>query len=202
MARQIIAIDIDDVIADSTEALRLKVNEKTGASLTREHYQVEGEYWGYYERVWTAHGLKDKVPKGMLDSEMIADQSYVLLLPGVSFAIGELSKRFDIALVTARHKEWEEATHEWLKEHFGNVFIDVHFAGNLRMGHTQTKGELCKEVGAKWLIDDNPMHCKTALDEGLQGILFGEYGWHYELPEGLVHCKDWPAVLEYFDAIG
>jgi hypothetical protein len=47
------------------------------------------------------------------------------------------------------------------------------------------------------LIDDNEEHIQSALDQGLDTILFGEYGWQHGAPQGTVVCKDWPAVLEY-----
>jgi FMN phosphatase YigB (HAD superfamily) len=199
MKRRIIAIDIDDVIAHSSEAFRLRVNKYTGADLTREHYSVEGDYYGYYERVWEAHGLGDKINFDVFEEEMAEDQSHVPLLPGAAFAIGELSKRFDIILVTARNPAWEKATLKWVKKHFGSTFSSVHFAGKYYDENQQTKGELCKSMGANWLIDDNPEHCQSAVDAGLEAILFGDYGWHYKAGPHLTRCKDWPAVLDYFD---
>jgi len=199
MNRQIIAIDLDDVLADSTESLRLLVNERAGSELTKKHYKVNGEYWGYYERVWQTHGLEDKVSFEQLNSEMVDDQSHVPLLPGASFAVGELSKRFDLVVVTSRNPDWESATNKWLKSQFGNIFTGVHFADSRKASERKTKGELCREVGAKWLIDDHPAHCLSAAKEGVQGMLFGEYGWHDGVPEGVISCKDWPEVAEYFN---
>lgn len=40
--KQTIAIDIDDVIADSTEALRLSVNERTGAAFINNKPLTDG----------------------------------------------------------------------------------------------------------------------------------------------------------------
>lgn len=57
MKRQIIAIDVDDVIADSTEVTRLVVNKNLGIDLQVEHYRVPGDFNNYYEDVWRAHGL-------------------------------------------------------------------------------------------------------------------------------------------------
>jgi hypothetical protein len=57
MLREKLAIDIDDVLANSTDALRLFVNLKRGVDLTEEHYKIEAEYWGYYESVWAQHGI-------------------------------------------------------------------------------------------------------------------------------------------------
>lgn len=195
-SKQIIAIDIDDVIAASTESLRLAVNERHNAALTPEHYQIDADYWGYYERVWEMHGLE--VDFDDLNQDMAHDQSHVPLLPGATFAIGELSKKFDIVLVTSRDPAWEKATLEWLKRHFGDVFSAVHFAGNSKHNGTLSKGELCKQAGAFLLIDDNPEHCRSAIEHGLEAVLFGSYGWHTST-QGLHICQDWPQLLEYIN---
>ena len=63
----------------------------------------------------------------------------------------------------------------------------------------KTKGELCQELNVSWLIDDNPEHCLSAVDAGVEAILFGEYGWHHEAPMHLTRCKDWPSVVDYFN---
>ncbi len=196
---QTIAIDIDDVIAESTNALRLLVNERTGADLTREHYMVEGEYRGYYSRVWQEHGLSDKISFEQVAAEMAIDQSHVPLLPGASFAVHELSKRFHIILITARDPIWEKETRRWFKDHFAQDDIEVYFIGYHKTDTSKTKGQLCRDLGASLLIDDNPEHCQSVIDEGIKAILFGEYGWHTTIPKEAIICKDWPAVMEYIN---
>lgn len=197
MNKPIIAIDIDDVVADSTESLRQTVNSRLSINLSREDYVIDADYWGYYERVWENHGITD-VDYDDLHSEMAIDQSHVPLLPGAAFAIGEISKRFDIAMVTARSLKWEKATLEWLKKHFGEGFLSVHFAGS-KSG--KSKGELCSDIGAKILIDDNVGHCISAKDNGMGAILFGDYGWQKGDMTDIVRCKDWPEVLRYLDGV-
>lgn len=197
--KKVIAIDIDDVIADSTEAFRKRVNEHTGANLQPHHYKVQGEYWGYYERVWAEHGIE--LNQDEMDAEMIIDQSRISLLPGAGFAISELSKKHKVVIVTARDPRWEEATRKWLQKHFGKDAPRLYFSEAHRKFSSQTKGQICKDLGASWLIDDNVNHCQTAQDEGVQPVLFGSYGWHYDVPEDFPRCRDWQAVLEYFDAV-
>lgn len=196
--KQVIAVDVDDVIADTTEALRHAVNKRTGATLRFEDYKVESDYWGYYERVWQQHGLDLTLTD--MEAEMVADQGKVPLLPGAAFALGELSKKYKIVLVTSRNPSWEKATQAWLKTHFSEHTLELYFA---KSHETQTgeksKGEICLEVGASWLIDDNPHHCLSALESGVKAVLFGVHGWQHDAPANLLRCKDWPAVLEYFD---
>lgn len=196
-AKQTVSIDIDDVIADSTEAMRLLVNERTGAILTREDYfNVGGEYWGYYERVWREHGLHDQVSFKDLSAEMAVDQSHVPLLPGAEFAVHELLKQFNVVFVTSRDASWESATRRWLSEQFQHDEPQVYFAEHHKDVRAKTKGQLCKELGAVLHIDDNVAHCQSVLDEGIAAILFGSYGWQTDIPSGLTCCKDWPEVLE------
>jgi hypothetical protein len=66
----------------------------------------------------------------------------------------------------------------------------------------QTKGELLKSLGAQYHIDDQPKHCISALQQGIQPLLFGDYSWNrsVELPEGIVRVKNWQEVTEYFNA--
>lgn len=202
MSKPVIAIDIDDVIADSTESVRLSVNKKLGTELRHEHYRIPADYWDYYETVWATHGLSDKISYEDHSEEMTTNQSDVTLLPGAQFAISELAKRFDLVLITARDPRWQDATKAWLKVNFkDSVFKALHFAGSNKIKGVKTKGEQAVEVGASWLIDDNPDNCQTALDAGVEVILFGDYGWHYKAPVNMTRCKDWPAVLEYFERI-
>ncbi len=200
MRRPTIAIDIDDTIADSTESLRLLVNKRVGVELSKEAYKVQGEYWGYYERVWEAHGLTGKVSHDDFAKEMVDDQSHVPLLPGALLAIQELSKRYTVILLTARDSSWELATRRWLRDRFGDFDVDLYFCESHKDAKAKTKGELCKDIEARLLIDDNVGHCQSALDSGVEAILFGEYGWHTNTPNGVRKCKDWQAVLEYLAA--
>ncbi len=197
--KQTIAVDIDDVIAGSTDALRKLVNKRTGSKLTQAHYRVPDDYWGYYERVWQTHGIDGEISLISFQEEMAVDQSHIPLLPGASFALNELAKKFHIILITSRYKTQEQATRKWLKNHFGDALSDVYFTRSHVEATEKTKGELCKDLGVSWLIDDNVDYCASALANGIEAILFGEYGWHQNVPDNLILCKDWPSILDYFD---
>lgn len=202
MGKPIIAIDIDDVLAQGTESLRLEVNKRLGVDLRPEHYAVPGDYWGYYEQVWQAHGLGGRITMEELDPQMVKDQSHVPPFEQAREVLQHLLKKYRLIVVTARNIDWEFATKEWLASHFPDIFESIYFAGH-HDGSKQTKGELCQELGARWLIDDNIGHAQTALEKGIQVILFGEYGWHTgkEVHEEIKRCKDWQAVREHFDGL-
>ncbi len=190
-----IAIDIDDVTADSTESLRLLINARLGVNLSREAYRVPSGRADYYKYVWQSNGLGD-IDYTALEAEMEVDQSHVPLMQGVKDAITLLSKDYDVVFVTARDVSWEKATRQWFMHHFDGD-IELYFSEGYR-NKGMTKGQICKEIGATWLIDDVPKHCESALKEGLRAILFGDYGWHGDPPEGVIRCADWKAVQKVF----
>lgn len=59
-SKLIIAIDIDDVIAASTESLRLAVNERHNAALTPEHYEIDADS-SFREQVYS---IVSQIPNG------------------------------------------------------------------------------------------------------------------------------------------
>ncbi|HLA48993.1 MAG TPA: hypothetical protein VJY84_00415, partial [Candidatus Saccharimonadales bacterium] len=64
------------------------------------------------------------------------------------------------------------------------------------------KAEVCREIGADYLVDDQPKHCLAAADAGITALLFGDYKWTRvnNLPKNVIKVRNWPAVLEYFNA--
>lgn len=189
--KKTIAIDIDDTIAETLEAFRKKANEHSGTSLAAEDYTIEADYWGYYEQVWAQHGMMDLVSTAKVYEDLHTNQSDVPLLPGAEFAVSELMKKYKIVLITARDPKWERATRDWLKGQFGVRAPEPYFNQAHRDSGSKTKGQICKDIGAKWLIDDNVEHCLSAVQEEVVPILFGSYGWQYRAPESLARCKDW-----------
>jgi FMN phosphatase YigB (HAD superfamily) len=198
--KKIIAIDIDDVLASSTELIRLAANKATGLSLEPHHYAVPGPYWSYYEHVLEANGITDKNEQKRILDDWITNHSDAEPVQGAIGALTALSQQFNIVLITARDPKIRDDTEHWLKKHFTGLYDDLHVIGNFKVvDKPKTKGEVCAEIGASWLIDDNPEHCLSAINHGIETILFGDYGWHFDAPEHLTACKDWPAVLEYFN---
>lgn len=194
MKREFITVDIDDVIADSTEAFRTAVNQHTSANLTPDDYRTPyTSYNRYYEHVWQKHGLK--VSYDEVSAPMLVDQSHVPLVEGADEALRVLHKWYDLATITQRPENWELATVEYLGNKLTGLALEVHFVKK-RPG--VTKGQICKELGVSWHIDDNPDYCQTVLDEGIGAILFGEYGWHHTVPEGAIACRNWGEVVEFF----
>lgn len=198
--KKVIAVDIDDVLADSTDLIRVFANRATGLQLEPHHYAVPGPYWSYYEHVLAMNGVADEELRKKILEEWISNHDETKPMQGAVEALTVLSQKYTIVLITARDPKIRSDTEDWLKKHFAGLYDDLHVIGNFKVvDKPKSKGQVCLEVGASWLIDDNPEHCKSAIEHGLDTLLFGDYGWHFDAPEHLTKCKDWASVLEYFD---
>ena len=195
-----IAVDIDDVVADSLEATRLWANQKAGVDLQPHHYHVDEDYWSYYNRIWASHGIPETINFDVFMADLAAGLIDTPLVAGAAFAIKELSKHHDIVLITSRDPVQETATRQWLDQSL-SPDIPLYFANNPLVNiNASSKGELCAQLGAELLIDDNINNCQSAIDHDVDAVVFGFYGWNEKSEAHLVRCKDWPAVLEYIDA--
>lgn len=198
--KPIIAVDVDDVIADTTEHWRLEVNKRANLELQPEHWQVPGDYKGYYERLWKKHAVNHLISIEDIDAFMMTDQSSVPVMKEAQDVLSILAEHFRFVVVTARNTAQKDETLRWLSTLFPDVFEEIHFT--YKDDVKRTKGEICAEIGASWLIDDNPGHCQDALDNGIKTILFGTYGWHTEIPKGAVICKTWTDIAKVLNERG
>lgn len=197
--RMKIAVDIDDVVADSLEATRLWANRKAGVDLQPHHYHVDEDYWSYYNRIWASHGIPETINFEVFTQDLAAGLIDTPLVAGAAFAIKELNKQHDIVLITSRDPAQERATRQWLADNLGDD-IPLYFAKNpLVNAGAASKGELCVRLGVELLIDDNLSNCQSAVDHGIDAVVFGFYGWNEKSEPHLVRCRDWPAVVEYVD---
>ena len=203
MKREVIAVDIDDVVSSQVDALIQFSNETFGTKLTRDDFMAPGEYWSYYKMIWglgEEEGskrfqtfLEHKIPlKQSIDEQTVN-------------ALRELKKNYNLEVVTSRREEFKDGTIEWLAKAIPEVFNGVHFVYLWDEPNEQaTKAKVCREIGAGYLIDDNAEHCNIAAEAGVHSLLFGTYGWniYQDLHPNVTRVEDWQGVLNYFHEKG
>ncbi len=189
--KQIVAVDIDDVLAPSAVNLVAFSNKRWGTSLTIDDYDEHwGSMWklGYDETKrraveWHASG---EIGKYQPDEHACS-------------VLESLKDQYAFVIITSRRSITAPETLEWIEYFYRGVFQEVRFAGfyDNKHGHTLTKAELCQDVGANYLIDDQLKHCLAASEVGITALLYGDYKWNCleePLPQGVKRVKDWPAV--------
>lgn len=198
MGRLVVAVDIDDVLLESGAAIIADYNRRFGTRL------LPGDYYGQHDL--SAWGNVDPTTAIQRVEEYVQSVTFINREPmrSVADSLRHLAERYELHAVTGRGDLVRDATNVWLEQYFPAVFVSANFSNMYDAQKRRSKGEICVEMGASFLIDDHIPHAKSAADHGLKVVLYGDYPWNQtdELPQGVVRAKDWPAVLEYFDGIG
>ncbi|HSX16618.1 MAG TPA: hypothetical protein VLH86_00770 [Patescibacteria group bacterium] len=202
MSQQTIAVDIDDVLAAGSEGFATFSNERWGTNITAEDYTENfGLAWG----VPLEEALK-RVDEYLASGAHGRFRHFDDALP----VLQRLAKRYKLVVVTSRRVFLKPETDAWVERHFPGIFEEIRYAGffeksdasNVHARLQHTKAELLKELGADYLIDDQPKHCYGAAAVGVTSLLFGEYKRNRdikELPAGVIRAKSWSEVGRYFN---
>lgn len=202
MTRKIIAVDIDDVMSHSAEWFVEYLNRTRGIALAIEDYQDD----------WTKMlSIELDEMRAMMRDIFTSGDFVRSAKPNIDalHVLQKLAKNYDIISVTSRSSLGLDDTRDWLDQNFPGIFADLHFLDmwnrekngpDSSMLHV-SKGDICQELGAHYLIDDQPKHCNGAAECGVKTVLFGNYAWNRdaEIVDGVVRAKTWNDVAKYFD---
>jgi 5'(3')-deoxyribonucleotidase len=192
-----IAVDIDEVLAASAEGFVKFSNQRWGTSLTVDDYD---EHWA---EMWNISKEEAEKRFDIYSGEKIV-RGYRALTEAKEI-LKKLSGKFRLVIATSRSSVLNEDTVMWIDQHFPEIFENIHHSGIYdKPGpgrHLLTKADLLQEIGADYLIDDQTKHCIGATQVGVKAILFGDYSWNNDvkLPPGIVRCKNWQEVGDYFN---
>lgn len=192
MKKPVLVCDIDDVVFPFIPEVAKHYNQRHQANLTPEDFVS----YDFYE-VW---GGTQQEANAIIESFLAEPWLELTPIEGAVEAFTRLKQDFDIVMVTARNGIFETTTAAWLRAHFSDLFSGIVFAGNPHDGRGyRTKGEICRELGAVLIIDDHPGNVMSAVQQGVDGILFGIHAWtrQAEAHDRVARCQDWSAVEEY-----
>lgn len=196
-SKPVIAIDVDDVLADSAQGFVEFSNQRWGTHLTVEDYDERwSKMWGVdiEEERRRAHVIYNaKVVKGFKHFEEA--------IP----VLTRLKSHYKLVITTSRSKFVEKETLVWLNTHYADIFDAIYLSGFYdelkEHSHKHTKAELCQEIGASYLIDDHPKHCLAASEVGMKCLLFGDYSWNRDskITNNMKRVASWKEVEKFFD---
>ena len=149
--RPIIAVDVDEVLADFIPTLAGYHNDTFGSSLTsRSFFSYE------FHDVWG--GSVEECNEKMLSFfESSHFREKVPPIEGAYEALRGLKERMgaELHIVTSRQHAIKDITLEWIDKHFPGVFKAVHFGNHYaKEGMKKSKPQMCEEIGALCIIDD------------------------------------------------
>ncbi|PON39200.1 5'(3')-deoxyribonucleotidase [Trema orientale] len=102
-------------------------------------------------------------------------------LPGAQKALHKLSRFCNLSVVTSRQNAIKDHTIEWIERHYPGLFQEIHFGNHFALdGVSRPKSDICRSLGAKFLIDDNPRYAIECAEVGIRVLLFdyeNSYPW-------------------------
>ena len=197
MPKPIIAVDIDDVLSRTAQSIIDYGNHHWGHANTLEDFTEQlSQMWQVdieeAHRRWEAF-----MNSGVMEQFDV--------IPEAKEVLEKLAERYTLIAVTSRRDSLLGITKEWLDANYPGSITEIVGAKIYGEGktdpHILTKAEVLQELGADYLIDDQPKHCIGAAGVGVAGVLYGGYPWNknVEIPSGVTRCDTWQSVLEYFD---
>ncbi|MDR3614211.1 MAG: hypothetical protein P4L53_11665 [Candidatus Obscuribacterales bacterium] len=174
----IIAVDMDEVVADALDEHLSRYNALYNAGVTKDHL--------------TGRHLRDVIPyEHRQETEQIVHSedffADLKVMSGAQEVLKALSQEYEIFITTAAMEVPKSFTakYEWLGKHFPFISpMNYVFCGSKHI------------IAADYLIDDNVRHFK--LFKG-KGILFDAP--HNRQVTGYTRVKDWQDVARLFASI-
>lgn len=188
--KKVIAVDIDEVLADFLTYFVYFHNLMYKTSKKREDFKNYHLHEGF------------QVDRDEMHIRYMEFKTFSLLerLKPIKGSKEGIKKLIDLGftphLLTARPKVIEKETRKWLDIHFKGIDLPLHFARDER-DKFKKKSLVCKELGAKIIIED---HLENALDCSENGIkvFLIDAPWNQteSLPENVVRVKSWKDIIK------
>lgn len=186
-----IAIDLDDTLVPTVELLVKEMFKDKSFSAFKGYHSITD--FSFEEEMALYRYIRAK----------INEQDIINFKPivGAKSIVKELSKKYELYILTARTKDVKKHTREWVKHHFPGMFKKIIFSTYIVKGEFLiTKGKLCKKNNITLLIDDQRDYILDAQKHDIKTIVFdykGEYAWaKAEYPKSTPIAKDWKEVLK------
>ena len=190
-----IAIDCDDVLAETIDALLEYYNYNiNGKSITRndviahEFDNIKAYNYSFEERY-----------KKDLDFFLNHDALYK-----IKPVIGSKEKLLKfkemwhrLYMVTGRPDELKQHTYDWVEMHYPNLFEDIYFL-NLDKVDGIPKSEICLKLDVEFLVDDDIRFARDVAEKWIKVYLLDK-PWNREYNESIdkwiVKIKNWNEIV-------
>ncbi len=195
--KPIVAIDCDDVLFPFISNF-IEYN-------TRHHETyVPIEHFNTF-RLHDVYNLSlDEASRRVEQFLLNADIEQFQPLPGAQETVSCLKEKYNLVVVTARLSTLERVTIQYLDRYFPDAFSGIYLGNHFGEGTTRSKIEICREVNAKILIDDQPGYVLECYSNGMGAIIFGEYQWNKGLEKehhSLNRARTWHEVPPLVNAL-
>ena len=191
----ILAIDIDEVLADFSAGLVKYYKKQHGIKLR--NFNIDNTEW------WQAWGGTKEGAIGRV-YEFVHSNAIMAIKPikGSRRGIKELKKLgHDLLVVTGRPMAVLEKTVDWLERFYPKVFRGVYSTDfHIVNKGKENKGDICARKGVKLMIDDYYAYCLEALEHNIPTLLYSS-SWNKDkkLPTGMTRVNNWQEIVDHIN---
>ncbi|KAI8553241.1 hypothetical protein RHMOL_Rhmol05G0000700 [Rhododendron molle] len=171
----VVAVDVDEVLGSFVSALNRFIADRYSLNHSVSEYHV-------YEffKIWNCS--RDEAD---IRVHEFFKTSYfktgIHPIPGARQTLQKLSRFCNLSVVTSRQNAIRDVTIEWIEKHYPGLFHEIHFGNHFALeGQSRPKSDICRSLGAKVLIDDNPRYALECAEVGIRVLLFdyeNSYPW-------------------------
>ncbi|MGM0410958.1 MAG: LNS2 domain-containing protein [Bacillota bacterium] len=181
---KIFGIDIDGVITDEGSA-----NDNIWHNALCDHFsQNLNRIKNVYDFA-EAYNLSERELNEFINENIEYIYKNVKVYPKASKVINQLyNNGFKIHLITARHKEYNNITKNWLKKHS----IPYH-----SLSHEDDKAPLALKKNIELFIEDNYNNAIDIANNGIKVLLMNKYhNLNRELINNITRVNNWDEIVE------
>jgi len=162
-----VAVDVDEVLARFLCSLNNFIEETHD-----EKYELSDFHIYEFRHIWKCdQDESNERVHAFFRSPHFAHG--ILPIDGARETLSQLQDCFEFDVVTSRQHAIKGETLAWLEEHFSGLLSAVHFGNHYALeGPSRKKSEICLEIGASVLIDDNPRYAIEVAEAGIDVLLF------------------------------
>ncbi|XP_022730809.1 uncharacterized protein LOC111285564 isoform X1 [Durio zibethinus] len=170
-----VAVDVDEVLGNFVSALNRFIADRYSLNHSVSEYHV-------YEffKIWNCSRDEANIRVHEFFKTPYFKEG-IHPIPGAQRVLHKLSGFCNLSVVTSRQHVIKDHTIEWLEKHYPGLFQDIHFGNHFALdGKSKPKSEICRLLGAKILIDDNPRYAAECAQVGIRVLLFdyeNSYPW-------------------------
>ncbi|XWS26518.1 hypothetical protein CRYUN_Cryun26dG0038400 [Craigia yunnanensis] len=170
-----VAVDVDEVLGNFVSALNRFIADRYSLNHSVSEYHV-------YEffKIWNCSRDEADIRVHEFFKTPYFKKG-IHPLPGAQRALHRLSRFCNLSVVTSRQNVIKDHTIEWLEKHYPGLFQEIHFGNHFALdGESRPKSEICRLLGSKILIDDNPRYAVECAQVGIRVLLFdyeNSYPW-------------------------
>ncbi|KAI8145955.1 hypothetical protein BJV82DRAFT_602866 [Fennellomyces sp. T-0311] len=224
--RKTVAVDLDQTLAHTLEAMVLWHNEVYNTSFTFADFDTYD-----FHKVWGG-SMEEACVKVR---EFYDSPHFEQIQPIHDFALEALKmlkkRKFSLVIITSRQQFIAEDTKKFVDKHYPGIFESIYFC-NLGLTDqeqmeyvSKPKSAICQEIGADVLIDDNLEHAVDCAGLDIQVLLYdrkGQYRWnhtktrkvastltsmsrqlyhnhhHAPLPANVTRVSSWKEIIAFF----